>query len=130
MSQNGSVSVYPSRSVKATLMATTFTADCSQSRPKSDCYMGYDVAVKGVSVVVHGRLSFLLSNRQIDQSTTSTPTLLFSIPAPCCSSLDPTTKDGALGLPADLRQPDDVLALTGSHPDESFGGFFTSLLEN
>ena len=41
-----------------------------------------------------------------------------------------TTKDGALGLPADLGQPGDVLALTGSLPGESFGGFFTSLPEN
>ena len=49
---------------------------------------------------------------------------------PCCSSLDPTTKDGALGLPADLGQPDDVLALTGSLPGESFDGFFASLPEN
>ena len=40
------------------------------------------------------------------------------------------TKDGALGLPADLGQPDDVLALTGSLPDESFDGFFASLPKN
>jgi len=92
--------------------------------------MGYDVAVKDASVVVHGRMSFLLSNCQTNQSTTSTPTLLLSLLAPCYSSLDPTTKDGVLGLPANLRQPDDVLALTGSLADESFGGFFTSLLEN
>ena len=49
---------------------------------------------------------------------------------PCCSSLDPTTKDGALGLPADLGQPDNVLALTGSLPGESFDGFFASLPKN
>ena len=49
---------------------------------------------------------------------------------PCCSSLDPTTKDGALGLPANLGQPNDVLALMGSHPGESFDVFFASLPEN
>ena len=49
---------------------------------------------------------------------------------PCCSSLDLTTKNGALGLPADLGQPDDVLALTGFLPGESFDGFFASLPEN
>lgn len=31
----------------------------------------------------------------------------------CCSSLDPTTKDGALGLLANLGQPVDILAPTG-----------------
>ena len=40
------------------------------------------------------------------------------------------TKDGVLGLLADLGQPGDVLALTGSLPGESFGGSFASLLEN
>ena len=50
--------------------------------------------------------------------------------SPCCSSLDLTTKDGALGLPANLGQPGDVLALTGSLPGESFDGFFASLSEN
>jgi hypothetical protein len=40
------------------------------------------------------------------------------------------TKDGALGLPADLGQPGDVLTLTGSLPDESFDDFFASLPEN
>ena len=40
------------------------------------------------------------------------------------------TKDDALGLPADLGQPDNVLALTGSLPGESFDGFFASLPEN
>ena len=49
---------------------------------------------------------------------------------PCCSSLDPTTKDGALGLPADLGQPNDILALTGSLPGESFDDFFACLPEN
>jgi hypothetical protein len=32
---------------------------------------------------------------------------------PCYSSLDPTTKGGALSLPADLGQPTDVFALAG-----------------
>jgi hypothetical protein len=41
-----------------------------------------------------------------------------------------TTKDGALGLPADLGQPGDVLALTGSLPGECFDGSFASLPEN
>jgi hypothetical protein len=41
-----------------------------------------------------------------------------------------TTKDGALGSPADLGQPGDVLALTGSLPGESFDGSFASLPEN
>ena len=40
------------------------------------------------------------------------------------------TNDDALGLPANLVQPGDVLALTGSLPDESFDGFFASLPEN
>jgi hypothetical protein len=40
------------------------------------------------------------------------------------------TKDGALGLTADLGQPGVVLAMTGSLPDESFSGSFASLLEN
>ena len=40
------------------------------------------------------------------------------------------TKNGALGLSADLGQPDDVLALMGSLPGESFDGFFASLPEN
>jgi hypothetical protein len=41
-----------------------------------------------------------------------------------------TTKDDVLGLSANRRQPGNVLALTGSLPDESFGGFFASLPEN
>ena len=54
---------------------------------------------------------------------------LFSNP-PYHSSLDPTNKDDAFDLPADLGQPDDVLALMGSLPGESFDGFFASLPEN
>ena len=57
--------------------------------------------------------------------------LFYSLLQPLCSSsFDPTIKDGALGLLADLGQPDDVLALTGSLPGESFDGFFASLPEN
>jgi len=40
------------------------------------------------------------------------------------------TKDGALGLLANLGQPDDMLALTGSLPGESFDDFFASLPKN
>jgi hypothetical protein len=39
-------------------------------------------------------------------------------------------QDDALGSPADLGQPGDVLALTGSLPGESFDGSFASLPEN
>jgi hypothetical protein len=49
---------------------------------------------------------------------------------PWCSSLDLTTKDGTLGLPTDLGQPGNVLALTGSLQGKSFDGFFASLPEN
>ena len=45
-------SEHPSRSYIATVMAMTITADSLLSRPKSDCDRGYDVAVKGASVVV------------------------------------------------------------------------------
>jgi hypothetical protein len=44
--------------------------------------------------------------------------------------LDPTIKDGVLGLPADLGQPDDILAPTRSLLGESFNGFFANLPEN
>jgi hypothetical protein len=40
------------------------------------------------------------------------------------------TKDGALGLSADLGQLGDILALMGSLLGESFYGFFASLPEN
>ena len=40
------------------------------------------------------------------------------------------TKDLALGLPADLGQPGNVLALAGSLPGKSFDGFFASLPKN
>ena len=46
-------SEHPSRSQIATAMAMTITADSLLPRPKSDCNGGYDMAVKGASVVVH-----------------------------------------------------------------------------
>jgi hypothetical protein len=47
------------------------------------------------------------------------------------SSLDLTIKDGALGLPANIGEPGDVLAPTGgSLLGESFDGSFASLLGN
>jgi hypothetical protein len=46
----------------------------------------------------------------------------------CCSSLNPMTKDGALGLSANLGQPGDVLAPTGSLLGESFDSFFACKL--
>jgi hypothetical protein len=49
---------------------------------------------------------------------------------PRCSSLDLMTKDGALGLPVELGQLTDVIALTRSLLGESFNGFFASLPEN
>jgi hypothetical protein len=52
INQNGSVRVHPNRSMKMTVMATTFTAASSLMRLKLDCYVGYDAAVKGVSIVV------------------------------------------------------------------------------
>ena len=45
-------SEHPSRSQIATAMATTITANSLLPRPKLDCDRGYDVAVKGASVVV------------------------------------------------------------------------------
>jgi hypothetical protein len=39
-------------------------------------------------------------------------------------------KDDVLGLLANLGQPGDFLALTGSLPGESFDSFFASLPEN
>ena len=51
----GRVSVHCSRSQMATVKAMTITVDSLLSRPKLDCDVGYDVTVKGVSVVVEGR---------------------------------------------------------------------------
>jgi hypothetical protein len=45
-------SEHPSRSQIAMAMAMTITADSLLPRPKSDCDRGYDVTVKGASVVV------------------------------------------------------------------------------
>ena len=72
-------------------------------------------------------IEYSTSNQQTNESTTS---LLPSFIASCCSSLDPMTKDGALGLPVDLGQPNDVLALRGSLPGESFCRFFAIFPEN
>ena len=50
---------------------------------------------------------------------------LISLPTPsCCSSLDPTTKDGTLVLLTDLGQPGDILAPTGSLSGQSFDDSF------
>ena len=46
-------SEHPSRSQIAMAMAMTITADKLPSRPKLDYNGGYDVAVKGLSVLVH-----------------------------------------------------------------------------
>ena len=50
--QNDGVSVHHSRSQMATVKAMTITIDSLLLRPKLDCDMGYDTAVKGASVVV------------------------------------------------------------------------------
>jgi hypothetical protein len=78
----------------------------------------------------HGRLSFHLFNHQTNQSTTSTPTLLPSSPTPILFIPWSDDQGWHPRLAADLGQPDDVLALTGSLPSESFDCFFTSLPEN
>ena len=43
---------HPSWSQIPTVMATTITADNLLPRPKLDCDVGYDAAMKGASVVV------------------------------------------------------------------------------
>ena len=45
-------SEHPSWSQRATTMAMTITTDRLLPRPKSNCDRGYDVVVKGASVVV------------------------------------------------------------------------------
>ena len=52
ISQYGGVSVHRNRSQIATVRAMIITADSLPPRPKLDCDGGYDVAVKGASVVV------------------------------------------------------------------------------
>jgi hypothetical protein len=47
--------LHPSWSKITMEVAITITADILLPRPKSDCDRGYDVAVKGASVVVGGR---------------------------------------------------------------------------
>jgi hypothetical protein len=54
---------------------------------------------------------FQLHNRQ--NTNQFTPPFYPIFQSPCCSSLDPTTKYGVLGSPADLGQPDDVLVPMG-----------------
>jgi hypothetical protein len=44
------------------------------------------------------------------------------------SSLNPMTRDGTIALVADIGQPADVLALTGSLPNKSFYGSIAILL--
>ena len=51
-------SEHPSRSLIATAMAMTITADSLLPRLKSDYDRGYDMAVKGASVVVHVQLRY------------------------------------------------------------------------
>jgi hypothetical protein len=48
----GSVSVHHSRSQMSMVNVMTITIDSLLPRPKLDCDSGYDVAVKGPSVVV------------------------------------------------------------------------------
>jgi hypothetical protein len=48
------VNVHRRWSQIATVKAMTITADSLLSRPKLDCDVAYDTAVKGVSVVVRG----------------------------------------------------------------------------
>ena len=45
-------SVHPSRSQIPTVMAMSITAHNLLARPKLDCDVGYDMAVKGANVVV------------------------------------------------------------------------------
>jgi hypothetical protein len=68
-------------------------------------------------------------NSQLSKHNTNSLFAL-SLPTTCCSSLDPTTKDGALGSPAGLEQPGDILAPTESLPSKSFDGSFPSLPGN
>jgi hypothetical protein len=51
-SQYGGVGVHCRRSQIGRVMTMTITADSLLLRPKLDCDGGYDVAVKGASVVV------------------------------------------------------------------------------
>jgi hypothetical protein len=51
----GGVSVHRSRSHMPTVKAMTITVDSLLPRPKLDCDVGYDAAVKDTSVVVNQR---------------------------------------------------------------------------
>jgi hypothetical protein len=48
----GGVSVHRSQSQMATVKAMTITVDSLPPRPKLNCDVGYDTAVKGASIVV------------------------------------------------------------------------------
>ena len=50
----GSVSLHHCWSQMSMVKAMTITVDNLRSRPKLDYDVGYDVAMKGASVVVHG----------------------------------------------------------------------------
>jgi hypothetical protein len=52
----GGVSVHRSWSQMPTVNAMTITVDSLLPRPKLDCNVGYDAAVKGASVVVIGSI--------------------------------------------------------------------------
>ena len=54
ISQYGGVSVHHRRSQMTTVMVMTITVDSLLPRPKLDYDGGYDMAVKGASVVVEG----------------------------------------------------------------------------
>ena len=47
------MSVYHRRPQIVTVMTTTITADSLLPRPKLDCDVGYDAAVKGTCIVVN-----------------------------------------------------------------------------
>ena len=57
------MSVHHRRSQIATVMTTTITADSLPPKPKLDCYGGYDMVVKGASVVVIGT-KWVFRNKQ------------------------------------------------------------------
>jgi hypothetical protein len=52
-------SEHPSQSQIETVMAMTIITDSLLLRPKSDCDRGYDMAVKGASVVVLEQATFI-----------------------------------------------------------------------
>jgi len=56
-------SVHPSRSQIPMVMAMSITGDSLPPRPKLDCDVGYDAAMKGASVVVSCSLVKVDTNR-------------------------------------------------------------------